>query len=60
LRRRYPRAFRAADRSIATARRWLPLPALAAVAIVSALLLAGRTPPPLIADLVGTSAAPSS
>ena len=40
------------DAAVATARRWLPVPALAAAAIVTAVLLAVRTPPPLIADLV--------
>src|SRR5262249_26825558 len=40
------------EAAVATARRWLPVPALAAAAIVAALLLAARTPPPLIADLV--------
>src|SRR5262245_51108705 len=37
----------------ATGRRWLPLPAVvAAAAIVAAVLLPARTPPPLVADLV--------
>lgn len=38
--------------AVSTARRWLPVPALVAAAIVAAVLLAPRTPPPLVAELV--------
>jgi mycothiol system anti-sigma-R factor len=37
---------------VATVRRWLPVPLLAAAALVAALLLPARTPPPLVAELV--------
>jgi mycothiol system anti-sigma-R factor len=41
------------EATVAKARRWLPVPALAvAAAIVVAVLLPARTPPPLVADLV--------
>ena len=40
------------EAAVATARRWLPVPALVAAVIVAALLLAARTPPPLVAELV--------
>jgi mycothiol system anti-sigma-R factor len=41
------------EATVAKARRWLPVPALAvAAAIVAAVLLPARTPPPLVADLV--------
>src|SRR5262249_2797005 len=41
------------EAAVATARRWLPVPALAAAAIVAALLLlAARTPSSLVAELV--------
>jgi mycothiol system anti-sigma-R factor len=40
------------EATVAAARRWLPVPALAAAALVASLLLPARTPPPLVADLV--------
>jgi mycothiol system anti-sigma-R factor len=41
------------DAVFAKGRRWLPVPAVAvAAAIVAAVLLPARTPPPLVADLV--------
>ena len=41
------------EAAVAKGRRWLPLPAIAvAAAIVMAVLLLARTPPPLVADLV--------
>src|SRR5262249_59065699 len=40
------------EAAVATARRWLTVPALATAAIVAALLLAARTPPPPGAGLV--------
>ena len=40
------------EAAVTTVRRWLPVPALAAAAIVAALLLMARTSPPLVAELV--------
>ena len=52
LRARIVRRIRR-EAAVAKARRWLPVPAIAgAAAIVAAVLLPARTPPPLVADLV--------
>jgi len=52
LRERIVRRVRR-EAAVATGRRWLPLSAIAvAAAILAAVLLPARTPPPLVADLV--------
>src|SRR5262249_57376656 len=47
------------EAAVATARRWLPVPALVAAAIVAGLPLAARTPHPLVAETVSQHIASS-